>query len=146
MGPAVLTRGALIVNESVRARAGELVEEAGDERIDGLFIATVTGKQIHLAKELADFVDHLLRRVAQGGSVSVVTLPEMLTTSTAADVLGISRPTLMKMINNGTIHSTKVGSHHRLRFSDVEALRCQREQDRHSSFEEMRDIDNELDG
>jgi excisionase family DNA binding protein len=144
MGSAVLTRGTLVVNETVRARAIEVVEEAGDERMLDLFLGTATGRTLPLSPELAQFVDHMLRRVAQGGTVSVVSLPEILTTSAAADVLGISRPTLMKLIRDGKLPAEKAGTHHRLRLADVEALRVERENERHSTFEQMRALDDEL--
>jgi excisionase family DNA binding protein len=145
MGSALLTRGTLVVDETVRARATQIVEEAGDERMLELFLATPTGKTLPLSAELAQFIDHILRRVAQGGSVSVVTLPEFLTTSTAADMLGVSRPTLMKMIREGLLKAEMVGSHHRLRHAEVEALRVERENARHSTFEALRAVDTELD-
>ncbi len=144
MGTSVLARGTLIVDEKVRARATELIESAGDERTVELLISTTTGRTLPLSPELANFVDHVLRRVAQGGSVSVMTVPESLTTSAAADLLGVSRPTLMKMIKEGKLASTKTGSHHRLRHADVEALREKREQERFAAFDAMRAVDDEL--
>lgn len=144
MGTALLTKGTLVVNETVRARACDVVENAGDERMVELLLASNTGRTVPLSAELAEFIDHILRRIAQGGSVSVVTLPEMLTTSAAADMLGVSRPTLMKMIHDGLLVPEMVGSHHRLRHSDVEALRVDRENNRHSTFAAMREIDNAL--
>ncbi|WP_315551634.1 helix-turn-helix domain-containing protein [Microbacterium aurum] len=144
MGSALLTKGTLVVDETVRARAVQIVEEAGDERLLELFLATKTGRTLPLSAELAEFIDHILRRVAQGGSVSVVTMPEMLSTSAAADLLGVSRPTLMKLIRDGELVPEMAGTHHRLRHSDVEALRTRRENERHSTFEEMRAVDDDL--
>ena len=144
MGSALLTKGTLVVDETVRARAVQIVEEAGDERLLELFLATKTGRTLPLSTELAEFIDHILRRVAQGGSVSVVTMPEMLSTSAAADLLGVSRPTLMKLIRDGELVPEMAGTHHRLRHSDVEALRTRRENERHSTFEEMRAVDDDL--
>lgn len=144
MGSSVLTRGTLVVDETVRARASEIIDNAGDERLLELRLSTPTGRSVPLSAELAEFIDTILRRVAQGGSVAVVTLPEMLTTSAAAQMLGISRPTLMKLIRNGVLKPEMVGSHHRLRHSDVEALRIQRESERHTTFADLRAIDDEL--
>lgn len=144
MGSALITRGTVVVNEAVRARAIEVVEDAGDERLLDLFLGTPTGRAVPLSPELAQFIDHMLRRVAQGGTVSVVSLPEVLTTSAAADVLGISRPTLMKLIRDGELPAEKVGTHHRLRLADVEALRFERENERHTTFEQLRALDDKL--
>ena len=144
MGSAVVTKGTVVVDETVRARAAEVVEEAGDERMLELFLGTATGRTIPLSPELAQFVDHVLRRVAQGGTVAVMSLPDVLTTSAAADLLGVSRPTLMKLIRDGVLPAEKVGTHHRLRQADVGALRVERENERHTTFEQLRSLDDEL--
>ncbi|MEV8135753.1 excisionase family DNA-binding protein [Microbacterium aurantiacum] len=144
MGSAVLAKGTVVVSETIRARAIEVMEEAGDERMLDLFLGTPTGRAVPLSAELAQFIDHILRRVAQGGTVSVVSLPEILTTTAAADLLGVSRPTLMKLIRDGVLKAEKVGTHHRLRQADVEALRVERENERHSTFEKLRSLDDQL--
>jgi excisionase family DNA binding protein len=44
----------------------------------------------------------------------VVPIKELFTTTEAATMLGLSRPTLMKHIESGEIDHTKVGTHHRI--------------------------------
>jgi excisionase family DNA binding protein len=44
----------------------------------------------------------------------VVPIKEMFTTTEAATMLGVSRPTLMKLIDSGEVNHVKVGSHHRI--------------------------------
>jgi excisionase family DNA binding protein len=89
-------------------------------------------------EELSGIMARILRIVASGGTVTIGSMPEELTTSTAAEQLGISRPTLMKMIDRGEIHAHKVGSHTRLRTSDVLAFRIERQARRRKAFEELR--------
>lgn len=72
-----------------------------------------------LPAELSEIVGQVLRVVAQGGTVTVGAMPEELTTTAAPKQLGVSRPTLMRMIKDGEISSHKVGTHTRLRTSDV---------------------------
>lgn len=68
-------------------------------------------------------------------------MPAVLTTTTAAGILGISRPTLMKLIDKGEIPSHKVGSHTRLKAVDVySALRARRERER-AAFAELMELD-----
>ncbi|WP_460686822.1 helix-turn-helix domain-containing protein [Niabella aquatica] len=40
-------------------------------------------------------------------------------TQQAAEILGCSRPHLVKLLENGAINFTKVGKHRRIRFEDV---------------------------
>ena len=76
-----------------------------------------------LPPELSQLIRRVLEAIATGQTVTLQTLPEELSTTTAARELGISRPTLMKMIHNGEIAAHKVGSHHRLKRDDVRAVR-----------------------
>lgn len=94
---------------------------------------------------LARIIDQVIEAVAAGGNVTIGMLPEELTTTVAADVLGISRPTLMKMIDNGEITSHKVGSHHRLRRDDVLAAKKAKLARQRKALEELRDLEDELD-
>lgn len=70
-------------------------------------------------------------------------MPEELTTSTAAKLLNISRPTLMKMIKSGKVKAHMVGTHHRLAARDVLALRRERIEAQQRAVFEMMDLANE---
>lgn len=84
-----------------------------------------------LPRELGVLLQEVLRAVASGSTVTIVTTPSVVTTSTAAAMLGISRPTLMKLIREDVIEAHKVGTHTRLRTQDVlEAKRARRERER----------------
>ncbi len=98
---------------------------------------------VAVPEELSNIVARILRIVASGGTVTVGSMPEELTTSTAAEQLGISRPTLMKMIDRGDIPAHKVGSHTRLRTGDVMAFRSERQARRRRAFEELRALEDE---
>ncbi|AUH67367.1 MULTISPECIES: helix-turn-helix domain-containing protein [Gordonia] len=97
--------------------------------------------------ELAGVLIEVLRIVAAGGTVTVGSMPDELTTTAAADLLGMSRPTLMKLIRDEQIVAHKVGTHTRLNTSDVLAYRDRlREQQRAAlwelrEFEQAEDLD-----
>jgi excisionase family DNA binding protein len=141
MTSTLLARGSVMVDEELQSSAAEALEAAGDEKIVDLVFTTSTGRQVALDPAVVDLVHHLLARVAQGGELTVHTLPEILTTSAAADMLGVSRPTLMKLIRDGRLEAIKVGTHHRLRLGDVVALRASREGARREAIEELLDLD-----
>lgn len=84
-----------------------------------------------VAPEVGRLIQQVLEALASGSTVTVSAVPSEVTTSTAAAMLGISRPTLMKMVRDGTIPAHKVGTHTRLRTEDVHAaLRARRERER----------------
>ena len=68
----------------------------------------------------------LLTEIAQGHSVSVGAEDEELTTSGAAGLLNVSRPHLVKLLEEGKIPFRKVDTHRRVRRE--EALRYKRKQ------------------
>ncbi len=90
-----------------------------------------------LPRELGVLLQEVLQAVAAGSTVTVVTTPSVVTTSTAAAMLGISRPTLMKMVREGDIAAHKVGTHTRLLAEDVlEFKRARRARER-AAFEAL---------
>jgi excisionase family DNA binding protein len=68
-------------------------------------------------------------------------MPELLTTSNAADVLGVSRPTLVKLITDGKLPVVMRGTHRRVRWSDLSAFRQAREAARSDAIDELLEAD-----
>ena len=64
-----------------------------------------------------------LHALAQGQHIDIQTIPHDLTTTMAAQRIGISRPTLMKAIRSGELPAHKVGSHFRVRTEDADRFR-----------------------
>jgi len=143
MSSTLLTRGDLVVDDVTREAAATALTVAGDEAIEGVAFQTETGRTMSVEPALAHLLAKIVARVAQGGRVHVTTLPERLTTSAAADLLGVSRTTVMKLITSGELPSTKAGTHHRVRQSDVVALRKRREQRRAALLEELLLLDDD---
>ncbi|GAB79191.1 DNA binding domain-containing protein, excisionase family [Austwickia chelonae] len=94
---------------------------------------------------LPSALDHVLRQairiLASGQTVTVGSRPATLTTTAAAAALGVSRPTLMKMIRKGEIPAHKVGSHTRLRTDDVDEARRRRRADQRAAFDALRELE-----
>lgn len=87
----------------------------------------------------------VLERLGRGESPSVVTLEEEVTTQHAADILNVSRPTLVKMIEEGKIPFDRVGRHRRLRLRDVLAYREARSKARMEAFDQLMQEEADLD-
>ncbi len=68
-----------------------------------------------VTKLVADALDHLQR----GEHVRVIADDEEITTQQAADLLNVSRPYLVGLVDRGEIPSRKVGARRRLKLADV---------------------------
>ncbi len=108
----------LTVTEPTQQQADELVEQATGSKLTG-FHLVIDGQDVELGHNLSQLVAHVIEAAANRGSITIRTMPEEVSTTVAARELGVSRPTLMKMVRAGEIPSHNVGSHTRLRYSDV---------------------------
>jgi excisionase family DNA binding protein len=103
-------------------------EEAGRGRPEPhCFLAgAAPGDRIELPAEVYRVLRHVVEALQQGLAVTVAPLTQSLTTQQAADLLGVSRPTLVKLLDEGRIPFERAGSHRRLLLRDVLAYREER--------------------
>lgn len=95
----------------------------GDTDLDALQRALAGGEAVDLPERLQVVLEVIVRHLQAGNGVSVVPLHAELTTFEAADILNVSRPFLIKRIEAGELPFHMVGTHRRLKLSDVLAYR-----------------------
>ena len=124
----------------------QTVQEVQNVKItsnDSLLLNTADGKSIPLSPHIKDLILQALASIAHSGEVTIGRLPEELTSNTAADILGISRPTLMKWAKEKKVPSFKVGSHTRFRREDILHLQSERTKERKEAFNRLRSFEQE---
>ena len=84
--------------------------------------------------------------MARGQTMTLVPHGKELTTQEAADLLHVSRPHLVKMLDEGTIPHHKVGTHRRVLIQDVLDYRERRAAARREKLDELTRLSEELTG
>lgn len=79
--------------------------------------------RIELPENLHQVLKRVVEAMSQGRAVTVAPQSMTLTTQQAADLLGVSRPTIVRLINDDQIAAERVGNRHRLLLDDVLAYR-----------------------
>lgn len=78
-----------------------------------------TREKIIIPVSALTLLGDILKAMSQGKPFSVVPVATEVTTQSAAEILGCSRPYLIKLLEEGKIAYTKVGKHRRIQFEDV---------------------------
>jgi excisionase family DNA binding protein len=95
------------------------------------------GKVLTLPRAATRLLHHLLTEMSQGNAVTLIPVHAELTTQEAADHLNVSRPFLISLLEKGQIPFRLVGTHRRVRFSELEAYRKSAEEARNKVMEEL---------
>jgi excisionase family DNA binding protein len=121
-------------------------EEAGKGRPEPRYFlaGAAAGDQIELPAEVYRVLRHVVEALQQGFAVTVMPLTQTLTTQQAADLLGVSRPTLVKLLGRGEIPFERVGTHRRILLRDLLAYRDERRAAQYAALDATAvDIDDE---
>ncbi len=78
-----------------------------------------THERIKIPLSALKFLGEILKAMSQGKPFSLVPVATEVTTQKAAEIIGCSRPHLVKLLEDGQIEYTKVGKHRRVKFEDV---------------------------
>ncbi|MCC5936228.1 MAG: helix-turn-helix domain-containing protein [Lunatimonas sp.] len=78
-----------------------------------------TNDRIKIPLKALQLLAKILKETSNGKPVSIVPIATEITTQAAAELIGCSRPHLVKLLENGEISFTKVGKHRRIKYQDI---------------------------
>ena len=103
-------------------------------------------REIELPEATARLMLTILDNMAEGRPISLTPHDAEVSTQVAADILNVSRPFVIKLVDNGTLPCRRVGTHRRLRMADVLAHKRTMEAEFEAAARELSEIGQELGG
>ena len=142
-----MTQSALTINlplereiqlaiEGQRALAAFLATRFDTQHIQ-IFDERNEAHSVELPTTALRLLVEILAELAAGNAVQVVPVHAELTTQEAADMLNVSRPHLIKLLESGELPFHKTDKHRRVRFADLMAYKTQRSLDSEQAMAEL---------
>ena len=100
--------------------------------------------EVVIPPTLAQLMMELLRHIGRGEAVTLAPVRQMLTTQQAADILNVSRPHVVSLIDRGDMPHFMVGRHRRVRAEDLFRYKAQRDEARRTALERLAELDADL--
>ena len=95
------------------------------------------GESVAIPPTVRTLLAEIVRNMEAGKSVSFIAEHRELTTQRAANILGVSRPFLVRILEEGKLAFPMVGSHRRVYLSDLPAFKANRDRARHQAIKRL---------
>lgn len=143
---AMLDRSETIVPSEEDAMLATLASRILSTRGErNLYIHLGDGQPLPLPRAAQELISHLLVEMSEGNAVTLIPIHAEMTTQEAADYLNVSRPYVVKLLEAGEIPHHKVGTHRRVRFTDLKAFKQKQIDIRAKALDELAAQAQELD-
>lgn len=101
-----------------------------EQNLSELKILLTSGVEILLPSEMVSVLIEASERLSKGQAVRLTPVKELLTSNEAAELLNISRPYLIRLLDRGELPFHRVGTHRRLHLDDVMEYKAKRDRKR----------------
>lgn len=102
-----------------------------------------TKERIKIPLKALKLLAEILRVTSEGKPISIIPIATEMTTQAAAELLGCSRPHLVKLLERGEIDYSKVGKHRRVKFEDIMNYKKQQKEKQRELLRQMMQADEE---
>lgn len=100
--------------------------------------------ELVLAPGLSKLIRNILVHIEKGEGVTFIPNSKLLTTQQAADILNVSRPYLIKLLESGEMPFTKTGRHRRIEAKDLFAFKRKRDETRDAQLDKAIGMDQDF--
>jgi excisionase family DNA binding protein len=95
------------------------------------------GERLELPEAVFRLLKDIVRNMQLGRAIALIPENQQLTTQRAADLLGVSRPHLVKLLESGELPYHRVGSHRRIYLKDLLAYQKRRDVERKAALDRI---------
>ena len=143
VAPVAPSRNDVLVAQETSPRLAALLDEESTYRVQLLHDGKL-GEVLSVPAPAMQLLANILAEMAQGNAVTVTPIHEEITTQQAADLLNVSRPFFVQLLDEGAIPFRKVGARRRVRLQDVMAYKRDLYEKRLQTLNELTAYDQEL--
>jgi len=101
-------------------------------------------EKIQIPKSALKLLGEILKQMSKGVPFSLIPVAAEVTTQKAAEIIGCSRPHIVKLLEDGEINYTKVGKHRRIKIEDATNYRDSLKRNQKSILVDIMKSDEEL--
>lgn len=133
----------VLVAQETSPRLAALLDEESTYRVQVLHDGEPS-EVLSVPAPAMQLLANILAEMAQGNAVALTPIHEEITTQQAADLLNVSRPFFVQLLDEGAIPFRKVGTRRRVRLQDVMAYKRDLYEKRLQTLNELTAYDQEL--
>jgi excisionase family DNA binding protein len=105
--------------------------------LDGPAFLNASGERLVVPPTIRELLRKAVELMAQGKSVTLLTDNQVVTTQRAADLLGMSRPFFIKLLESGAMAHHRVGNQRRVYLRDVLEFAAKRDEEREAALDRL---------
>ena len=121
-----------------------IVETNGSAQKINVIDESGTSHEVTIPSSALNMMIEVLTQLGQGNSVSITPIHAELTTQEGADMLNMSRPTFIKLLDAQKIPFSRTGNRRKVAYIDLMEYKNQLEQDRLATLAELSELDQEM--
>lgn len=126
--------------ESITLPQGEMQKVQKLERLlkrGSLSLVSDSGESIELPATVHEVLKRIVELMAEGKAVTLVPDNQVVTTQRAADILGMSRPFFVKLLETGVMAHHRIGNQRRVYLRDVLQFARKRNKEREAALDRL---------